>query len=103
MRLANTHGIKKITIFAEAKCFCPLGKDWYTNRFEIDIEPAQYIPDYCDIDKYIAENINGKHMIIEEAVAKLYEYIKGEYAPAKCKISSYVDDATHSAVAVVKE
>ena len=103
MRLENIYGIKKIQIRAEAKCFCPLGKDWYTNHFLIDIEVAEFIPDYCDVDKFIAENINGKHFIIEEAVAILHEYIKGEYFPASCKITSYVDDATHSTVSVVKE
>jgi len=103
MRLENTYGIKKIEIKAEAKCFCPLGQDWYTNHFLIEITPAKYIPDYCDIDEFIKEHINGEHLIIENAVAVLYEYIKEQYSPEYCKITSYVDDATHSAVSVIKE
>ena len=103
MRLANTYGIKVIQIEAEAKCFCPLGKDWYTNHFLIEMNPAEFIPDYCDIDNFIKEKINGAHLIIEAAVDFLYAYIKNEYAPEYLKITSYVDDATHSTVNVVKE
>lgn len=98
----NTFGIGMITIESTAKCFCPLGNDWYTNQFSIDIEPGEYIPDYCQLDNWIAKNINGKHMIIEQAVAMLYEYLKDTYKPNELQVESYVDDAKHSAVTVSK-
>ena len=102
MRLQNTYEIKRIVIDAEAKCYCPLGKDWYTNHFAIEMELADFLPDYCDVDDFVAKNINGKEFIIEKAVALLYDYIKEEYRPAYCKVTSFVDDATHSAVTVEK-
>ena len=98
--IKNIYGVSDIKIKATAKCFCPLGQDWYTNHFEITFVPEEYIPDYCDIDSFIKENINGKHFIIEEAVAKLYDFIKEEYQPYELQIKSEVDDAAHSAVVV---
>ena len=47
----NIYGIRNISIDAQAKCYCPLGRDWYTNHFTIDIEVAEDIPDYVELDK----------------------------------------------------
>lgn len=96
----NKYGIKNVTIKARAKCFCPLGNDWYTNKFDIEIGVADCIPDYIDVDKWIAENINGKSMIIEEAVSKVHQYIMDGYKPHSCSVCSHVDDAAHSPVTV---
>ena len=96
----NTFGIKHIVIESTAKCYCPLGQDWYTNQFYVDFVPGAFIPDYCEMDNWIATNINGKSMIIEQAVAMLYEYLRDTYKPADLNVESYVDDATHSAVTV---
>ena len=96
----NTYKIKHITIESTAQCFCPLGNDWYTNQFVVDFVPAEYIPDYCEMDKWITENINGKHMIIEQAVAMLYDYLHNTYYPVDLHVESYVEDAKHSAVTV---
>lgn len=96
----NNYGIRNISIDAEAKCFCPLGNDWYTNQFTIDIEVAHDIPDYVVLDKWIAEHINGRSMIIEEATAAVYQHVMETYQPYSCTVRSYVDDATHSAVTV---
>ena len=98
--IENKFGIRSINIEIEAKCFCPIGKDWYTNKFDIDIEPEKLIPDYCELDKWVKENINGKELLIEEAVSKLYNHIIETYYPYSCDIASYVDDATHSNVVV---
>lgn len=98
----NEFGIKSITIESTAKCFCPLGNDWYTNQFTVDFNPGEFIPDYCEMDNWIAANINGKSMIIEAAVAALYDYLVNTYSPAGLYVESYVDDARHSAVTVSK-
>lgn len=99
----NEYGIAMIRIESTAKCFCPLGQDWYTNQFEIYFEPDELIPDYCEMDRWIEENINQMHMIIEYAVAALHKYLTDTYKPKSCKVTSYVDDAKHSAVVVTKE
>lgn len=98
----NTFGIRTIAIYTEAKCFCPLGKDWYTNQFRIDFVPNELIPDYCELDKFIDENINGHHMIIEEAVSLLHSYMQDAYSPAYLKVTSSVEDAKHCRVTVIK-
>ena len=51
--IENEYGISRIKIESTAKNYCPLGKDWYTNNFAIEIEVADSIPDYCHIDEYI--------------------------------------------------
>ena len=98
----NVYGIRKIEIRSEAKCFCPLGKDWYTNHFKVEFVPGEAIPDYCEMDKWIAENINGKNLIIEDAVARLQSYLSEAYRPAYCIVESHVNDAKHSSVVVIK-
>lgn len=98
----NKYRINQITIKSKAKCFCPLGKDWYTNQFEVYMEPSDFIPDYCELDDFIEQQINGKEFIIEEAVAVLYEYIAVKYKPVVLSVESAVDDAAHSAVTVTR-
>ena len=101
--IENVKKISSIRIESEAKCYCPLGQDWYTNHFTIDFEPDQYFPDYCQVDKWIDENINGKHMIIEDAVDMLHAYLKDTCMPYTCVVTSYVNDAKHSTVTVTKK
>lgn len=98
----NDFGIGKITIDCEARCYCPLGKDWYTNQFTIFLEPDKHIPDYCDIDKFVKSEIENKNFIIEKAVMVLHEYLTMTYEPKSCKVVSYAGDATHSPVTVEK-
>lgn len=101
--LENEFAITGITINPTARCFCPLGNDWYTNQFTVSITPAALIPDYCDIDTFVGSEINGKKIIIEEAVIMLYDFIKKNYHPAALKVVSTVTDAAHSPVTVTKE
>lgn len=98
----NDFRIKTITIHSTAKCYCPLGEDWYTNQFTVEFYPGAYIPDYCEMDKWIQGNINGQSMIIEAAVDALYSYLQNAYNPLALCVQSYVDDARHSAVTVTK-
>lgn len=98
--MENTYGIKKITIKAKAHCYCPLGSDYYTNNFEIIIEPNNNIPDYCDVDAFIKNEIEGKSLIIESAIQKIKEFIEAEYKPNSITVCSTVADAVHSEVTV---
>lgn len=98
----NKYGIGEIEIECKAKCFCPLGNDWYTNQFTIMIVPDKKIPDYCEVDAWIERTINGKTMIIEAAVDALHKHIVEGYEPKECRVVSYVDDAKHSTVTVCK-
>lgn len=98
--------------------FCPLGQIYcdelakdgskpllphYTNHFRITFSPDEIICDYIDVEKWIANKINNENLIIEDAVANLYDYIYNTYKPAYLKVETYVDDAMHGAVTVIKE
>ena len=89
-------------MYPTAKCYCPLGNDWYHNRFIITMIPDLYFPDYCVIQSWINENINEKDFIIEDAVDKLYAYLVKTYSPKSLEIKSHVDDAGHFPVEVIK-
>lgn len=98
----NNYDIRKIIIKRTVQCLCTLGKDWYTAKIAIEFMPGENIPDYCELDKWIAENINGHEMIIEEAVHKIHEYITKTYDPVLLTVEADVEDAIHSAVKVIK-
>lgn len=95
--------ISKIHISPNAKCFCPIGKDWYTNMFTIEMVPDNIIPDYVEVDEFVQKSINGKDLLIEQAVNTLYNFMKETYQPKSLKVSSSVGDAAHSYVFVTKE
>ena len=101
--IENIYKVKSIEIEASAKCFCPLGPDWYTNQFCIYMDPGQKIPDYCDIDRWIRENLNGQSLIIEDATNRLYQHVMKEYEPFFCSIDNCVEDARHSKVTITVE
>lgn len=98
--MSNDYGVKSITMYPSAKCYCPLGKDWYTNEFEVKMQVKDAIPDYCEVEAWLDENIRGKSLIIEEAVSKFRQYLEGTYSPASLMVSSSVCDALHFPVVV---
>ena len=98
----NGYEIERIVIESTAKCFCPLGQDWYTNNFTIAFLPNANIPDYCKMDEWIDQNIKGKELIIEAAVSMLHAYLQDTYKPRFVSVKSRVTDARHSAVTVFK-
>lgn len=99
---ANTQGITKIILTQNVQCFCPLGDDWYTNHITIELIPKSIIPDYCEADDFI-RGLAGQSLIIEDVIDKIFTYFKQSYDCSYVKVVSYVDDAKHLAVTVVKE
>lgn len=100
MMIDNEYGIKEIVMYPVAICFCPLGNDWYKNQFEVKMQINQKIPDYCEIERWLDENIRGKSLIIEDAVNKFYSFLIETYKPVLIEIKSYVNDAKHFPVEV---
>ena len=98
--LKNEYGVKRITMYPEAICYCPLGNDWYTNKFEVKMNVKELIPDYCEIEKWLDKNIRGKSLIIEYALEMFRKYLIETYMPVSIKITSYVENAKHFAVRV---
>lgn len=96
----NEYGVKRVTIYPEAICYCPLGKDWYTNKFEASMAVGEVIPDYCEVEKWLDENIRGKSLIIEDAVARFRKYLTETYSPVALEVTSSVKDAKHFPVRI---
>ena len=103
MTFKNEQGITKIKFTQNAQCFCPLGNDWYTNQFTVEIVPNELLADYVDVEKFIRNEIAGKSFILEDAVSTLFNYIHEQVEPKYLKVSSYGDDAVHFPVTVTKE
>ena len=59
-KFKNEYGVSKIKYTQKCRCFCPIGKADYTNNFTVTITPKKWIPDYCEIDKFIREQLDGK-------------------------------------------
>ena len=100
-KFKNEQGISLIEFTQNIQDFCPLGNDWYTNQITVSMIPDSIIPDYCDIDDF-TRSLGGKDLIIEDVVDAIFKYIEEEYAPKDLSVSSYVNDAKHMPVTVVK-
>ena len=100
--IINSKGISLITFSSNVRCFCPMGGDYYTNQFDVTFVPDKYIPDYCDIDEFLKSNIQDSNLIIEDAVAKLFDWLVYMYNPVDLEVKSTVTDAVHLPVTVLK-
>ena len=98
----SKYQIREINMYPTAVCFCPLGGDWYKNQFQVKMQPNLFIPDYCDIEEWLDNNIRGKFLIIEEELTLFYDYLNEMYEPVSLEIKSKVEDAKHFPVEVSK-
>lgn len=103
MKFKNENNISKITMKLTSKNYCPLGSDWYTNQFTVEFIPGEYLCDYLDVISFTKDNINEEKLIVEDSVARLFDYMLTEYNPVYLKVSSLVVDAVHPEVLVEKE
>ena len=62
--------------------------------------PKKWIPDYCEIDKFIREQLDGKSLVIEDAACKLKQWLTGEIHPYWVEVESDVTDGVHGHVTV---
>lgn len=99
-KFKNEYGVSKIKYTQKCRCFCPIGKADYTNNFTVTITPKKWIPDYCEIDKFIRESLEGESLVIEEAAYKLKQKIVEDVHPRKVTVESAVNDAVHGNVVV---
>ncbi len=98
--MLNEHKIDKITIYRNAHTKCKLGDDWYTTEVTITMFPDKEIPDYRDVDKHFATNIDGQHMTIEDVISSVIEFIMKDYQPYSVTIDALVQDSNHPKVIV---
>lgn len=94
------YGVSKIKYTQKCRCFCPIGKADYTNNFTVTITPKKWIPDYCEIDKFIHEQLDGKSLVIEDAACKLKQWLTGKIHPYWVEVESDVTDGVHGHVTV---
>ena len=115
----NTQKITKIIFEPKTTHnFCPLGQLYcdelekqgspkmlphYTNHFKITFCPGELVCDYIDVEKWLARTINDKTLIIEDTVSMLFDYIMETYKPKYLLVETYVNDAMHGAVTVMRE
>lgn len=116
----NDQKISKIVFSPKEPChnFCPLGQLYcneiaqegekpklahYTNHFTITFYPNALICDYCDVEKWVRNNLNDRDLIIEDCVSMLFDYINDTYKPKYLLVESFVDDAVHGPVTISRE
>lgn len=100
-KFENRYGVRKIVYKQKCRCFCPIGKTDYTNEFTVTMEPTEIIPDYCEIDKFIHECLEGESLVIEEAASKLKKKLVEDVHPSWIMVESAVNDASHGNVVVM--
>ncbi len=101
-KLHNKQGIKEIEIEPSVCCYCPLGADWYNMKVNIKIKIDKYYPNYCDIRAFLNEEIQGKNLIIEDVLDKVYNFIK-LYEPKELVVTGIVSEIeSHPPVKVTK-
>ena len=92
-KFENRYGVRKIVYKQKCRCFC--------NEFTVTMEPAEIIPDYCEIDKFIRECLEGENLVIEEAASKLKKKLVEDVHPSWIMVESAVNDASHGNVVVM--
>lgn len=100
-KLKHTQGLSNIHMCFEMQLYCPQGLEHYTGTFDVDFIPGDFIPDYCELDKLFREKC-GSNLIVEDAVAWVYNTLMNEYSPADLNVSMSVQNALHFDVTVEK-
>lgn len=98
----NVQGITKIEFKGKFRAFCPLGKAFYSGDVYVTVENPTMVPDYCEVDN-LFKKIDGSEIIIEDAVAKVYDWVSCVTDAAHVKVECTVTDAAHLPVIVTKE
>lgn len=98
--IRNDMHVDKIVYRDNLRCYCPLGKSFYTNKLLITIIPNKHIPDYIKLHEEILSLVD-KVFIIEEAVASVLDIV-AKCNPLKATVTSYVSDASHPPVVITK-
>lgn len=97
--IENNENVKTVEMFPQVKCFCPLGKDWYTNKLHITLEITDYYIDYLDVQKFLKEEVEGHGFTIEGACKKIYDFLK-EQGFEEIEIEAEASDGAHFPVKV---
>lgn len=89
-RLGNNENVTWIVMHPTACVKCQIGQDWYKCEFEVDFIPSGYYPDYMEVAQFVAENIEGKELNIEQAAKILYDFLKEAYGPNELRVCNHI-------------
>lgn len=86
----NEYNIKKILWKSrEVQSYCPLGTDYCTYRFEVEMVAGGVLFDYDVLHEWIDKNINGKVNTREMACHKLYCLLVKELKPVSLTVRAF--------------
>lgn len=104
MRVRNDYKVKELIYKTKAFVYCPLGNDWGHVEIEAVINPGNWIPNYDDVDQFIAKNVEGGKHITEEVGYIVYDYLKAELNPINLKVFVHSDNnSVHSCYTQIGE
>lgn len=84
----NIYNVKRIKWESEnVENYCPLGEDWCTYKYRVEMRPHENLFDYDVLHRWITDNLQGKTHTCEEAAHKLYQYINQEVRPYELKVT----------------
>lgn len=102
-KIPNNERVSKICMKPIAYTKCRIGQDWFLNEFEAVFFPDRFYPDYIEVEKFIAENIEGKEMNIEETARCLCNFLM-KYDPKEVYVIDHIRNCkTHFCVDVTVE
>ena len=75
--IENEYGVAQIDMSRNVRCYCPLGKDWYSAKVTMTIRNMTVctrIPNYCKVDEFIS-SLDGQKLILEEVAYKVKSFL----------------------------
>jgi len=102
-KIANEEKVNRIHMKPYADCKCAIGQDWYHIQFDVEFLPGKWYPDYMEVSRFVADDISGQVLNIEQAVERLWSFLDNTYCPAFLRVKAVVDACiTHFPVEVEK-
>lgn len=99
----NSKGISRISMRRRFRAYCPIGEKWYSADVSIIVKNPFMIPDYCEVDKYVDDSVDGSEITIEDAVANIYDFVNSICeSHSLLGVVCNVEDAAHMPVTVEK-
>lgn len=99
--MQNTQGITYIEFTRTIRPFCPLGRDTYSAKITVSLQPDEQLFDFCDVDKAIQE-LSKKSLIAEDVAKEVYDLI-AKYKPVNLCVRIDAESNTHFPVTIIKE
>ena len=90
--IENKEKIASIKIPIDVHCICAIGKETYTAQTIIEINDADFYPEFIEFQQWIYDTFEDKELNIERYVTDLGTAIH-EACKAQVVITVFVDDA----------